>query len=613
LAPAAFDYRDSQSSQGFNKSSMTSFTYDAVLADEPAEWPLSDRNPHFPVNASARDAWALLEASGGLALQIDVAGNIMLATEASAQLLAYPREYLLKSSILDVVSFEQRELLADLLLACEQAGSAQRRIRFSGGVGESRWLDLRVSRYAEEDGSVCLLLFGHDVTQWIDNEQRLIEASFRDPLTGVGNRAFLRERISAYFIEDGTGKKPFAVALMDLDGFKKVNDSLGHEYGDALLKQVSVRLLDAVRPKDLVTRLGGDEFVLLLDGIASEAAAIGLVEKVIHACRQPFHLAGCQIRVTTSLGLTFGAHAHQSESQLLKRADLAMYDAKAQGKNRYCVYTPELEHRLDEQFRIEQGMFEAVQNGEFLLNYQPIVWPASGEVCAVEALMRWQHPTGPIAPGVFIPVAEHNGLINHLGAWALRCACAQLASWDALGLHVAYISVNVSPVQFRHPGFADSVRRAIKDSGISSHRLVLEITEGALMTDPEAAQDLLMELGAVGVRFAVDDFGTGYSSLSYLRRFPLSALKIDRSFVADMMNSPHARTIVFAVLSLARELGLVAVAEGVESDEQSQLLAEQGCELVQGWRYAKAMSPVQFVKQAQGGKLRLCSSQVFSK
>jgi len=614
LAPAAFNYRDSQSSLDFNKSSMTSFTYDAVLADEPPGWPASDRSTPSSADVSARDAWALLEASGGLALQIDVAGNIMLATEASAQLLAFPREYLLKSSILDVVSFEQREQLAELLLACEQEGSWQRgRIRFSGGVGESRWLDLRVCQYANEDGSVCLLLFGYDVTHWVDNEQRLIEASFRDPLTGVGNRAFLRERISAYFAEDGTGKTPFAVALMDLDGFKKVNDSLGHEFGDALLKQVSVRLLDAVRPKDVVARLGGDEFVLLLDGIASEAAAIGLVERVIHACRQPFHLAGCQIRVTTSLGLTFGTHAHQSESQLLKRADLAMYDAKAQGKNRYCVYTPELEHRLDEQFRIEQGMFEAVQNGEFLLHYQPIVWPGSGEVCAVEALMRWEHPTGPVLPSVFIPVAEHNGLINHLGAWALRCACAQLASWDALGLHVGYISVNVSPVQFRHPGFADSVRRAIKDAGISSHRLVLEITEGALMTDPEAAQDLLMELRALGVRFAVDDFGTGYSSLSYLRRFPLSALKIDRSFVADMMDSPHARTIVFAVLSLARELGLVAIAEGVESKEQSQLLAEQGCELVQGWRYAKAMSPVQFVKQTQSGKLRLGSSQVFSK
>ncbi|WP_241754399.1 putative bifunctional diguanylate cyclase/phosphodiesterase [Cupriavidus basilensis] len=593
---------------------MTSFTYDAVLAAEPPEWPSSDRNPLLSAGGSARDAWALLEASGALALQIDVAGHIILATEASAQLLAYPREYLLKSSILDVVSFEQREQLAELLRACEQEAPCKTgRIRFSGGVGESRWLDLRVCRHADEDGSPSLLLFGYDVTDWVDNEERLIEASFRDPLTGVGNRAMVRERIAGYFTEDGRGKAPFALALMDLDGFKKVNDSLGHEFGDALLKQVSVRLLGAVRPTDMVARLGGDEFVLLLDGIASEAAAIGIVEKVIHVCRQPFHLAGCQIRVTTSLGLTFGALAHQSESQLLKRADLAMYDAKAQGKNRYCVYTPELEHRLDEQFRIEQNMFEAVQNGEFLLHYQPIVWPGSGKVCAVEALMRWQHPTGSVPPAVFIPVAEHNGLINHLGAWALRCACAQLASWDALGLDVGYISVNVSPVQFRHPGFADSVRRAIKDSGISSHRLVLEITEGALMTDPEAAQDLLTELRALGVRFAVDDFGTGYSSLSYLRRFPLSALKIDQSFVADMMDSPHARTIVFAVLSLARELGLVAIAEGVESDEQSQLLAEQGCELVQGWRYAKAMSPARFVDQAQAGTLQLGSAQVFSK
>ncbi|MDF3838571.1 GGDEF domain-containing protein [Cupriavidus basilensis] len=594
---------------------MTSFTFDAVLASEPTEFVPSDRNPNVAADVSAQDAWALLEASGGLALRVDASGNILLATLASAQLLAYPREYLLKSSILDVVSVEQRELLSDLLRACDSDGSSKRaRLRFSGGLSEGRWLDLRISPGTGHEGAPHLCVFGYDVTQWVINEKKFIDESFRDPLTGVGNRALMRKRIAEYCSEDGTGtaSSSFAVALMDLDGFKKVNDSLGHEFGDALLKQVSVRLQGAIRPKDVVARLGGDEFVLLLDGVASETAATGILERIIHACRQPFHLAGCQIRVTTSIGLAFGAGSHRLESQLLKCADLAMYEAKARGKNRYCVYSPELEHRLDRQFRIEQEMFQAVQNGEFLLHYQPIVWPDSGKVCAVEALMRWEHPTLSITPDVFIPVAEHNGLINHLGAWALRCACAQLAAWDAQGIHIDYVSVNVSPVQFLHPGFADSVRKAIADSGVSASRLVLEITEGALMTDPEAAQELLVELRALGVRFAVDDFGTGYSSLSYLRQFPLSALKIDRSFVTDMMNSPHAKTIVFAVLSLARELGLVAIAEGVETQAQNQLLVEHGCELVQGWYYSKALSPAQFEHQAQTGQLLLGTAQVFS-
>ncbi|WP_423193971.1 putative bifunctional diguanylate cyclase/phosphodiesterase [Cupriavidus sp. H18C2] len=289
-----------------------------------------------------------------------------------------------------------------------------------------------------------------------------------------------------------------------------------------------------------------------------------------------------------------------------------MYEAKALGKNRYCIYSPELERRLDEQFRIEQSMFEAVQSGEFLLHYQPIVWPGTGEICAVEALMRWEHAGEDIRPDIFIPVAEKNGLIKHLGSWALRCACAQLAAWDAQGIHVGHMSVNVSAVQFLHPNFYDSVRSAIQDAGIAADRLVLEITESVLMTDPKAAERLLLSLRALGIRFAVDDFGTGYSSLSYLRRFPLSALKVDRSFVADMIDSPHARTIVSAVLSLARELGLVAIAEGVETDAQGALLAAQGCDLVQGWRYARALSPADFENAVLDGRLIMGDDEVFT-
>jgi diguanylate cyclase (GGDEF)-like protein len=588
---------------------MTSFTYDAVLANEIAEWP-----PAAADLPSARQAWALLEASGGLALQLGVTGNILQATEASAALLAYPLEYLLRSSIQDIVSFEERDRTAALFHACVSKGEIGRqRIRFACGMVGSRWIDVRMAPYTLDDGSGCVQMFGYDVTPWIESEQQLIAQSLRDALTGIGNRAYIRKRIGEYLARRRAGGLPFAVALMDLDGFKKVNDSLGHEFGDALLKELAVRLEGTMRSSNMVARLGGDEFVLLLDGVASEQDAEGVLERIIHVCRQPFHLAGCQVRVTTSVGLAFATGAEESESQLLRRADLAMYEAKAQGKNRFHLYSPQLDQRLNEQFRIEQSMFEAVQNGEFVLHYQPIVWPESGEVCAVEALMRWESANGMISPDVFIPAAEGNGLIKHLGAWALRCACAQLALWDASGFHVGHISVNVSPVQFQHPGFADSVRKAIEDAGIDAHRLVLEITEGVLMTDPRTAEAVLVELRALGIRFAVDDFGTGYSSLAYLRRFPLSALKIDRSFVADMVESPHARTIVSAVLSLARELGLVAIAEGVETEAQHDLLTRQGCDLVQGWRYARAMSPAQFEEAVRAGRHAVSSADVFSK
>ncbi|SDD86818.1 PAS domain S-box-containing protein/diguanylate cyclase (GGDEF) domain-containing protein [Cupriavidus sp. YR651] len=584
---------------------MTAFSYDVPLAPDSADRGRTGARP------ATGEAGALLEASGALAMRVDIQGRILEATEATANLLVYPHEYLLRTSVLDIIALESRDRVARLLHATAQDGAPRReRVRIFGGIGASGWLDLRIVHHPAGTGEPSLLLFGYDITEWVESERELTERAFLDPLTGVGNRAFIRKRIEEYASGPDAGQ-PFAVALMDLDGFKNINDSLGHEFGDALLKEVGARLEDIVRGRQSVARLGGDEFVLMLDGLEAEADAIRILERVIHVCRQPFLLGGCQVRITTSIGLAFASGAMQSESQWLRRADLAMYEAKALGKNRYCVYSPELDRRLDEQFQIEQSMFEAVQNGEFLLHYQPIVWPGSAQVCAVEALMRWEHAGKEIRPDVFIPVAEKNGLIKHLGAWALRCACAQLAAWDAQGIHVGHMSVNVSAVQFLHPGFFESVRNAIHDARIGADRLVLEITESALMTDPKAAEDLLMSLRALGIRFAVDDFGTGYSSLSYLRRFPLSALKVDRSFVADMVDSPHARTIVSAVLSLARELGLVAIAEGVETDAQGDLLAAQGCDLVQGWRYARALSPVDFELAVTDGSLVMGQGEVF--
>lgn len=592
---------------------MTSFTYDAVQAGSAAEPVRSGGVAGATAPASNRSAWALLEAWGGLALQVSESGNILQATSASADLLAFPREYLLHASIKDIIAFDERERAAHLLQACFRDGlPKQAEIRFANAITGTRWIDLRICRHVTADGRALLLLFGADVTKWAQKLDRLTEQSLTDQLTGVGNRALIRNRVEAYFTGDATQRGPFAIVLMDLDGFKKVNDSLGHEVGDILLKELSLRLAGTVRSRDTVARLGGDEFVILLDDVSSEDAAVGILEQIMRVCRQPFHLAGCQVRVTSSIGLAFASGVRETEAQLLRRADRAMYEAKAQGNNRYCLYSSELDHRLNEQFRIEQDLFEAVLNGELFLHYQPIFRVGPDTVCAVEALMRWEHPAGSISPEVFVPLAESNGLINHLGAWAIRCACAQLAAWDANGVDLGYISVNVSPVQFRHPGFIDSVRTAIRDTGISPHRLVLEITEGALMTDPKAAGDLLTELRALGIRFAVDDFGTGYSSLSYLRRFPLSALKIDRSFVADMVDSPHARTIVSAVLSLARELGLVAIAEGVETEAQCDLLAAQRCELAQGWRFARAMGPNDFENAVRTGRFQIDAADALS-
>lgn len=569
---------------------MTAFAYDVALAQEPAE----RRRPG--VGPATGEAWALLEASGALAMRVDMQGHVLDATTATADLLVYPREYLLRTSVLDIIALESRERVAKMLSCCAQDHAARReRVRVAGGIGGPGWLDLRVSYYRDADDSPSLLLFGQDITQWVESERDLTERAFLDPLTGVGNRAYIGKRIEEYTSGRHAGQ-PFAVALMDLDGFKNINDSLGHEYGDALLKEVGARLQDTVRTRQSVARLGGDEFVLMLDGVESEADAIRILERVIHVCRQPFLLGGCQVRITTSIGLALSSESAQSESQWMRRADLAMYEAKALGKNRYCIYSPELERRLDEEFRIEQSMFEAVQNGEFLLHYQPIVWPGSGEICAVEALMRWEHAGKDIRPDVFIPVAEKNGLIKHLGAWALRCACAQLAAWDAQGIHVGHMSVNVSAVQFLHPGFYESVRNAIQEARIGADRLLLEITESALMTDPKAAEELLLSLRALGIRFAVDDFGTGYSSLSYLQSFKVDALKIDKSFVDTIGQEAASSTVAPHIIAMARSLGLQVVAEGIEDTAQAEFLREQGVDYGQGWLFGR---PVPAAELAQ--------------
>lgn len=585
---------------------MSAFDFDLEL---PAAWPrgavVAQKAAREP--SSARDLQSMLSTSGALALHVDPSGRVLEASESSAVLLAFPMEHLLQASLADLVASDHRDILAGLLAnAWTRSSDRHARLRFTGGLSESRWLEITIRLASGNEGGRRLIVFGYDITEWVRAEQLLLEEAFVDPLTGLGNRGRLRQVVSERILTAVRHNTPFALALLDLDGFKRINDTLGHDVGDAMLKEVAARLRSCVRPADTVARMGGDEFVVLLTSVGSEAAASMVAERIVHSLRKPFTLADCQVRITTSLGLAFSGNTQPlSESSLLKHADLAMYEAKAQGKNRHSLYTPLMERQQREQFAIEQNMFDAVQNGEFTLHYQPIFVPKSGAVLGLEALMRWERPGGNVPPLEFIPLAEHNGLINLLGDWALRSACQQLRCWDMAGKYFDYVSVNVSPVQFRHPAFVDGVRQALHASGLEGSRLVLEITEGTLMTDPEHAGKLLNELCSYGVRIAVDDFGTGYSSLSYLQRFPLQALKIDRSFVAEMHESQHGRTIVLAVLSLARELGLISIAEGVETQAQCDLLAEHGCDYAQGWLRSPALPTLELERRLDAGLLTL--------
>ncbi|KWU19149.1 hypothetical protein AS149_12945 [Burkholderia cenocepacia] len=551
------------------------------------------------------DALRLLELSKAFVARVDEYGHLVATTPAASALFGYPVEYLAQVGLADLVLPQYAEDVSALLGRARFTGNREAAVlQFARDNAECFWLHLVVQRVADADAE--FEVFGYDVSGWVATEQGLREAARRDPLTGMGNRVLLREWISQAI---GVNRKqPFAVALLDLDGFKRINDSLGHDAGDELLCAVSKRLEALMRAGDTVARIGGDEFVLLIRDVRTNADAKRIGARIVNSLQHPFLVAGRQLHVTTSLGLALYPGDGVDESTLLKRADLAMYQSKERGKNQYSLYSQDLEQAEAEAFALELNMFEGINHGEFELHYQPIVDARTREVRAVEALMRWNRPNGQVPPTTFIPLAEDNGVINILGSWALRTACMQLAKWDAAGTRLAYVTVNVSPVQFHYPTFASNVKSAVTHSNIAPHRLVLEITEGALMKYPDQALAVLSELRDFGVRFAIDDFGTGYSNLAHLRRFPLSALKIDRSFVSDMPNSTHDRAIVSAVLSLAKELGLSVVAEGVELESQRELLVERGCEYTQGWLFAKALSPSQFEEALATKQLSLSSN-----
>jgi diguanylate cyclase (GGDEF)-like protein len=550
-------------------------------------------------------AQALLEGTGALALQINAEGLVQAASEATIRLLDYPREFILKSQLADMVHSADREALHALLVHARSSSKPRSAtLRFMRGLTENLWLHLTVQTDSKGEAG-DLLLFGYDVSKWINAEEELRAGALLDPLTETGNRTHMRDEITRAIASAQANNGGFAVALLDLDSFKKINDSLGHDAGDELLYEVSRRLSGTLRPSDVVGRIGGDEFAILLPRITTPQVASEVASRLLLAIQTPFPLAGHMLHVTASIGIALYPLHGETEAELIKHADLAMYQAKEHGKNRSFVYTDELAHRSNKTMSIELAMFEALQKGEFMLHYQPICNPHTHAVQAVESLMRWQRPSGPVSPAEFIPLAEENGLINLLGGWALRTASMQLARWDEIGLHLSYIAINVSPIQFHHPSFTATVKKALEDSGVDPYRIVLEITEGALMKDPTRANALLAELKGLGVRLAVDDFGTGYSSLAYLKSFPLSTLKIDQSFVRDMVNSQNDRAIVTAVLSLALEMGLSVVAEGVETQEQCQFLRDKGCTYVQGWLISKALPPQELEQRVQSGQLLL--------
>ncbi len=435
-------------------------------------------------------------------------------------------------------------------------------------------------------GALRLRGTAQDVTAARAAEAHIAFLAHYDVLTGLPNRSQWNERIQRELRKASRGSGMLAVLFLDLDHFKSINDTLGHQVGDHLLATVARRLREGLREADFLARLGGDEFVVLLTDLErSEDAAI-VARKLIELLRAPLAIDDHELMVSTSIGIALYPADGADASSLLKHADMAMYSAKSRGRNTYCHFRADMDELALEHLMLRNAMHRALGREELRLYYQPQVAAADGRLLGCEALVRWQHPElGLLAPAQFIPLAEESGLIVPLGNWVLRAACRQLAQWQKNGGGLT-LAVNISALQFAQPDFVAQVAQALRESGAQAHELELELTESALMQPDGALLARMQALGNMGILLALDDFGTGYSCLSYLKRLPIRRLKLDRVFVESLPHDAEDAAIATATLSMARELGMSVVAEGVETQEQQDFLAERGCEVMQGYRYS---------------------------
>ena len=437
------------------------------------------------------------------------------------------------------------------------------------------------------DGVISVLTTSLDITDRKMAESHLRHMAHHDPLTDLPNRILLQDRLQRELARGRRGDRLFALHFLDLDRFKAVNDALGHHLGDRLLQEVSLRLTEVTRTEDTVARLGGDEFAVLQTDVMQQEEAAALAGRIIDSLARPFMCEGHEIAISASVGITLHPKDGGDVDELLRNADLAMYRAKSEGRNGYRFYAADMDIHARETILLEADLRNALGGEQFVLHFQPQVSLRTGQIVGAEALLRWRRPGwGLLRPGEFLPLAEENGLIVAINTWVLREACAQAVVWQKAGLPRLRMAVNLSPIQFRKQDVRELVVQALADTGLDPTLLELELTEGILMHNPEAAAVTLQQLRELGVRFSIDDFGTGYSSLSYVKNFPVDRLKIDQSFVRNLKNDPSDGAIVRAIINLGHSLKLDVIAEGVETIEQLAQLSAERCDEIQGYYFS---------------------------
>lgn len=557
-----------------------------------AEAELRDSEQRFRV--------AFNQAAVGLA-HVAPQGRWLMANQKLCEIVGYSHKELLSLRYQDLTHPD--DLPADLELGrrmlAGEVHEQSREKRYRHKNGRYIWVNLTSSLVWDASGKPKYYsTVVEDISRRKQVEGELLHLANHDALTGLPNRSLLLDRLSQAIAFADRFSSEVAVMLIDLDRFKNINDSLGHDVGDKIILEISARLLSKVRHGDTVARWGGDEFVVVLGDMGREEAVANFAQKLLEALSQPMTIEGHELYPAGSIGVSLYPKDGDDANALLRNADTAMYRAKDAGRNNFQFYANEMNARALDRLKLDSGLRRALLRDEFVLHYQPQMDIRTGAIVGMEALLRWQPPgQAMVFPNEFIPIAEETGLIVQIGEWVLRTACAQLKVWQSSGVcHGVAMAVNLSARQFKQHNIVKMVSRILQETGCAPESLELEITESVVMDDPEAAVAILQQLSDMGVSLAIDDFGTGYSSLSYLKRFPIDALKIDRSFVRDITIDSDDAAIAKAVIALAHSMKLKVIAEGVETAEQLEFLREQQCDQMQGYFLSRPVSATQLAQ-----------------
>ena len=583
-----------------------------VIPDEPGEvafyvGTFSDITVRQQVEKALHDAkekfQSLVESSSDWIWEVDVNGVYTYASPKVKDLLGYEPDEMIGKTPFDLMPPEEK-LRAGRIF--EEATGEKK--PFSGIENSNLHKDghlviLETSGVPvfDKTGEFCGYRgVDRDITDRKRYESQIERQANYDELTGLANRNLFQDRLSQALVYAHRHESGLAVLFIDLDNFKHINDSLGHDSGDLLLTQVATRLSGSVHEGDTVTRQGGDEFVLIL---SEDADVQAVTQEILKAMSESFDINGRELRITCSIGIACYPKDGEDQQTLLKNADAAMYRAKELGRNNAQYYAAGMNIKAMERLELENGLYHALTRNEFLLHYQPQVDLRTGEIVGMEALVRWLHPErGLVSPAIFIPVAEDSGLIVSLGEWVLRTACTQNKAWQLAGLKPISVAVNLSALQFRQPDLVERVADILRETELDPTCLELELTESLVMQDVEKTIATLSRLKAMGIKLSIDDFGTGYSSLSYLKRFPIDTLKIDQSFVRDITTDPDDAAIAKSIISMAHDMQLRVIAEGVETEAQKSFLSLRRCDEMQGYFFSRPVPAVEFEKLLREGR-----------